>query len=90
MELKELRDDLQSTFHEFKKVNDKMLGDVEELGKARSEDVEKLDKINNRLDEVETKMNRPSVGPSSASPDSDPDGTKAEFVGWLKTGRMSP
>jgi HK97 family phage major capsid protein len=88
MEMKELRDDLQKTFHEFKKVNDKMLGDVEELGKARSEDVAKLDKINNRLDEVETKMSRPSVGPSTSTPE--PDGGKEAFFGWLKTGSMSP
>lgn len=88
MDIKELGDDLKSTFHEFKKLNDKMLGDVEELGKARSEDVEKLDRINNRLDEVETKMNRPAVSPSTSNVE--PDEAKAHFNEWLRKGTVSP
>lgn len=88
MEVKELRDELLSAWELNKKTNDKIQEDVAEFGKGRAEDIEKLGKINDRMDEIETKLNRPSMaGPSN---DVEPNETKAAFSSWLKSGNMAP
>lgn len=60
-ELKSLRDELGRTFEQFKGALDQRDTEVKELGTARTETKSRIDAISARLDEIETKLNRPGA-----------------------------
>lgn len=59
---KKALDELKGLFEEFKRVNDQRESEIKKYGDALAETVEKLEKINSRMDELETKLNRPAQG----------------------------
>lgn len=54
---KEQVDQLEGAFKAFKETNETSLVELKRIGQTTSETTEKLGKINNRLDEIETKAN---------------------------------
>jgi HK97 family phage major capsid protein len=68
MEAKDLHNQMQQTFHQFKAKNDEALAEVKKFGSSVQETVNHVDALNERISELETKLSRPSlVGNSSAS-----------------------
>jgi HK97 family phage major capsid protein len=54
--------ELKGLFEEFKQTNDQREAEIKKYGEALSSTVEKLEKMNSRMDELETKLNRPAQG----------------------------
>lgn len=54
--------ELKGLFEEFKKVNDQREAEIKKYGDALADTKEKLEKMNARMDELETKFNRPAYG----------------------------
>ena len=54
--------ELKGLFEEFKKVNDQRETEIKKYGDALADTKEKLEKMNARMDELETKFNRPAYG----------------------------
>ncbi|GEC15162.1 phage major capsid protein [Nitrobacter winogradskyi] len=84
-ELKKLLDEQGATFAAFKSANDEMQAEIKKLGAADATTVEKVEKLNaaldkiqdeakKRADDIETKLNRISLGGGS---DADKDEIKA-------------
>jgi len=81
---KKTLDELKGLFEEFKKVNDQRESEIKKYGEALSETSEKLEKMNARMDELETKLNRPSQGENK---EADPEvGRKQAFDQYLRKG----
>lgn len=57
-DLKDLHEKMHSTFDQFKKANDLAQEELKKSGEERGQSKEKIQKMNDRLDELETKMNR--------------------------------
>lgn len=78
-EIKALVDEMQRTWSEYKSI-------IDRYGTESAEIKERLEKLDNRLDELETKLQRPPApsAPAEATPE-----TKA-FLEWVKKGVMSP
>jgi HK97 family phage major capsid protein len=66
MELNELQTEMQKTWSAFKDRNDLIEAEVKKYGTATQEAQNILNKVGDRLDSIETKMNRPGVGPSAS------------------------
>jgi len=54
--------ELKGLFEEFKQTNDQREAEAKKYGEALASTVEKLEKMNARMDELETKLNRPAQG----------------------------
>lgn len=81
---KKALDELKGLFEEFKKVNDQRENEIKKYGEALSETTEKLEKMNARMDELETKLNRPGQGETK---DVDPEVEKKKaFNLYLRKG----
>lgn len=91
MEIKELRDEILSTYEELKKRYDKQEEEIKNFGKASHETKtaienlnKNLDELKSRLDEMETKMNRPPVGEEHKA-----DIMKKAFFRWVREGKAA-
>jgi len=73
MDTKELIDQIRSQFEQFKAQNDQRLAEIEKYGAATAETQAKVDAINSaiidlqakldgRIDDIETRLNRPHAG----------------------------
>lgn len=68
MDAKALHEQMHQTFHQFKAKNDEALNEVKKYGEALNETTNTVDRLNDRISELETKLARPSlVGNQSAS-----------------------
>jgi predicted phage gp36 major capsid-like protein len=55
-------EEMKSVFEEFKVQNDKLQAEIQTQGTATQEQKNLVEQLNNRLDEIETKLNRPAFG----------------------------
>jgi len=77
--------EIQNLWHEFKGVNDRALAEAKKLGEAAAETRAHVDRINDRIDALETKTNRPVLlGNASAGADE----SKAAYNKFLRTGAV--
>jgi HK97 family phage major capsid protein len=83
--------ELRETFEQFKTTDAEMHVEIKKYGEASAETVAKLEKLNERIDQLETKANRPAIEAPGAKADASPDATKA-FREWSRHGEkgMSP
>ncbi|MAN76876.1 MAG: phage major capsid protein [Rhizobiales bacterium] len=86
-ETRQFHDEWNSAFAEFKHIHKEQQEETKKFGEEMKETRNMLEKIHERMDEVETKMNRPKIqSPEEKSTDS--DYTKA-FNEWVMTGKDS-
>jgi len=92
MDVKELSEQLQKVWAEYKTANDKRLAEVEEKGKATGLATEKVEKLNSRLDEIEVKMNRTVAAPAVGAEEVAMKAQKAAYAKFLRKGKetLSP
>jgi HK97 family phage major capsid protein len=77
--------EIQNLWHEFKSVNDRALAEAKKLGESAAETRAHVDRINERIDALETKTNRPALlGNASAGVDE----AKAAYNKFLRTGAV--
>lgn len=82
-----LSDELKSVFEEFKVVNEEKSTEIKKFGQEISMTREKMDRMHSRLDEIETKLNRPRIqAPETNQVQS--EYTKA-WLDWFKKGDNS-
>ena len=74
-----LNEELVSVFHEFKAINEQKSEELKKIGEETKETRNVLEKLHDRMDSVETKLNRPKLQ-SGEMPESQSDYSKA----WLK------
>lgn len=93
MELKEIHESMQATFAQFKGILDRQDEEIKKLGGAKGETVEIETKLQARIDELETKLNR--SGPASNAGGGDVEAKaekaarKAAFLKYARGGRES-
>jgi HK97 family phage major capsid protein len=76
--------ELKGLFEEFKNTNNQREAEIKKYGDALSDTTEKLEKMNARMDELETKLNRPSQGENK---EADPEvERKQAFDQYLRKG----
>jgi HK97 family phage major capsid protein len=76
--------ELKGLFEEFKQTNDQREAEIKKYGDALSDTAEKLEKMNSRMDELETKLNRPGQGETK---EADPEiERKQAFDQYLRKG----
>jgi HK97 family phage major capsid protein len=86
MENTDLQAELQATFKSFKDANDRVLEEVKKYGQASEEAKATADKLNARLDEIETKLNRTKV----STGDEKATEAKRAFEAYLRKGVFGP
>ena len=59
---KQILEEIKTVFEQFKRKNDEMEKEVKKYGEATQELKNTVSKLNERLDELETQLNRPAVG----------------------------
>lgn len=62
---KRLGDEFKSAFESFKEVHLELRNEVKNFGECTKETKNKLDRVNDRLDQFETKLSRPKVASSN-------------------------
>ncbi len=95
-EVKALADEQRKTWEEFKAIHKRLETEVKTLGEGRGETKAHLDKLNERLDELdkriaatEAKANRPDfVRRDPSTPE--PSEAKAAFFKWARTNMVTP
>lgn len=87
MENKEILEQLQKTWYEFKSVLEEQDKEIKKFNTALPETIEKVERLNARMDELETKLNRPPI-----YKDSEPSSSKELeiFYKWLRKGEVGP
>jgi HK97 family phage major capsid protein len=78
--------EIQNLWHEFKAVNDRALDEAKKLGAASAETNTQLNRINERMDSLETKMNRPALAIESSAVEAAE--AKAAYNRFLRTGAV--
>lgn len=71
VEKNELTHEIRSTFDQFKETNIELKNEVKKAGQERSETRQKLDRLHDRLDDLETKFNRPKMSVENTSAQSE-------------------
>lgn len=79
--------EIQNLWHEFKAVNDRALDEAKKLGAATADTNLQLSRINERMDTLETKMNRPALGGVNTTA-AEADEAKAAYGRFLRTGAV--
>lgn len=81
--------DLLATFESFKQANDERLAEIE---KRQSSDVlleDKVDRINERLGQLDNRLHRPPIASSSHLPETELE-TRAAFAQYVIAGELQP
>lgn len=84
IEQKTLAEELQSVFEQFKETNEQKSVEINKLGEETKETRNKMEKMSDRMDEIETKLSRPQLQATDTR-DVQNEYTKA-FVDWFKKG----
>lgn len=84
IEQKTLAEELQSVFEQFKETNEQKSVEINKIGEETKETRNKLEKLHDRLDEVETKMSRPKIQ-STEGPKVESEYAKA-FMDYMTKG----
>jgi len=89
VEIKELVEKIQSTWEQMKAKNDELIETVKKGGHLTQEDKAMLDKMGNRLDELELKLQRQNivVPGSTVILDEKKLAVKKAFYGFLRKGK---
>jgi HK97 family phage major capsid protein len=82
-EAKQLQVDLAKAWEQTKEVLDRQEAEIAKMGDAAADTKEHFDRLNTRLDEIETKMTRPGA---QSGGDDRLDSEKAAFVDFLRNG----
>ena len=86
MESKELGDLIQSAVDELHKAIERQDGEIKTYGEATAETKGTIDKVNTRIDELETKMQRQTI-PSTEAPETvEAKAQSAAFFKWVRGG----
>lgn len=83
-EQRHLGEELQNVFTEFKSIHEESKNEIKKLGEETKETRNILQKLHDRMDSVETKLNRPKLQ-SADLPEAQSEYTKA-FLDWFKKG----
>jgi len=86
MESKELGDLIQSAVDELHKAVERQDGEIKTYGEATAETKGTIDKVNTRIDELETKMQRQSIPSTEASETVEAKAQSAAFFKWVRGG----
>ena len=78
--------EIQNLWHEFKSVNDRALDEAKKLGAASAETNAHVARINERMDSLETKFNRPALAVDNLVAESNE--AKAAYGRFLRTGAV--
>jgi HK97 family phage major capsid protein len=76
---------MKSVFEQFKEKHSQLESEVKRYGDASQETKDMLDRLNNRLDELETKMSRPTLGSNMQTGQVETEHEKA-FNAYLRKG----
>lgn len=99
-EIKEIVQELGTQFEQFKKANDARIAELQKKGHADplleekvnklSEQITRLDALKARIDELETKANRPGANQAKSEKDELKAQHKAAFEQWFRKGTGEP
>jgi len=81
-EIKQLHDDLASTFEHFKKATAEQKAEITKYGEATAETKGLLETLGSRMDDIEVKMSRPG----RSNDQGDAAETKAAFIEYMRKG----
>lgn len=77
-------DEIKSLFDQFKAANDARLAEIERDGHAAQELTNKVDRLNDALEAIENRLNRPVMPPTKPAE----DGYTKAFNLWMRKGIM--
>jgi HK97 family phage major capsid protein len=91
MDIKEIKQELGNVVSQFRDMVDKQEAEIKKYGEASGETKSAIDKMNERMNQLETKLNRPAVSAASAI-DAEQAERKAAFNAFLRKGldKMTP
>jgi HK97 family phage major capsid protein len=81
----QLLNEMKSVFEQFKEKHSQLETEVKRYGEASQETKDVLDRLNDRLDELETKMSRPALGSNMQTGQVETEHEKA-FNAYLRKG----
>lgn len=81
----QLLNEMKSVFEQFKEKHSQLETEVKRYGEASQETKDVLDRLNDRLDELETKMSRPTLGSNMQTGQVETEHEKA-FNAYLRKG----
>lgn len=84
VENKTLAEELKSVFEQFKETNEQKSAEISKLGDETKETRNKMEKMNDRMDELETKLSRPKVQ-ATEKQEIESEYKKA-FLDWFQKG----
>jgi len=97
-ELKKLIETLKQTFEQFKTANDERLAEIERKGHADplleekvnrlSEELDSLSAVKERLDQMETRLNRPGFSAESSEKDQVKEEHRKAFDDFMRKGKV--
>lgn len=92
MELKEIQGEIQKVWGEMKSVLDTQADEIKKFGESSGETKGVLTKLEQRMDELETKLNRPGAAGEGAKGDEGTTEKKSAFDIFCRKGidKMSP
>lgn len=90
MEIKDLHDSMQTTWSEFKSTLEKQDSEIKANGAASAETKQVLDRLNAKLDQVETEMKRLATLPPAGGTTPADEGMerKAAFIEYARKGKQ--
>lgn len=87
-EVKSAFEELRSAWESFKTFKDQVADDIKTYGEAKAETASNLDKANARIDEMEVKMQRATLGGGAAGSDQ-PSEAKEAFLQAIRKGLVN-
>ncbi|MBI5192767.1 MAG: phage major capsid protein [Nitrospirae bacterium] len=87
-----MQEEMNKVWHDMKKMVERQETEIKQLGSAAPETKAAIDAMNTRLDEIETKLNRPGTGGSQSQDNAGVAAreAKAAFMKWCKKGILTP
>jgi len=91
-EIKKLQDEQQKVWAEMKSVLDTQSAEIKKFGDSAPETKAAIEKMNNRLDQIETKLNRPLPGTTGEDSDALEKQAKSAIMAYSRKGdgRLTP
>src|SRR6056297_3395913 len=91
-EKQKLNENINGVWTKMKEALEEQGKEIKKYGEAKGETLEKLEKLENRLDELETKSNRPAKSTKDKNSEPEADSWVKAFDKWLRKGmeNLSP
>jgi HK97 family phage major capsid protein len=88
-EIKQMFEEMRNTWEEMKSANEKRDDEIKKFGTATQETENLVKKLNDRIDELESKLQRPGAGEPGQSKGGEMNDTDKAFMKYVREGKSA-